>query len=389
MVIDKSAWIKVKLGDFVSHSNESIDPSDGEVSRYVAGEHMDTDAIRIKRWGVVGDGYLGPAFIRRFHPGQVLYGSRRTYLRKLAVADFDGVCANTTLVLETSKPTELLQEFLPFILTTETFHAYSIRESKGSVNPYVNWSDLAKYEFLLPPTPQQAEISKLFWALEAHIASISQLATDFAKTLDSYMNQTVWSSSIERIELRNLTSGVTFLDGDWIESDDMDAEGDIRLLQLSDIGVGVFKDNSLKWINDSVAKRINVNYLKSNDILISRMADPIGRSCLLPALPTKSITVVDVAVLRIEPEFREIQQLVMVLNSKRWTREVLRLSRGTTRTRVTRKDLEKIRIPNIFTKENDHIPKMLSLFAVGENSIVKETQALIKLKFSLLAEILG
>jgi restriction endonuclease S subunit len=168
MDIDKSSWEKVKLGDFVSHSTESIDPNNGEISRYVAGEHMDTDDLLISRWGDIGDGYLGPAFIRRFHPRDVLYGSRRTYLRKLSVADFDGVCSNTTLVLRTSNSLKLVQEILPFLITTEKFHEYSVKESKGSVNPYVNWSDLAKYEFRLPPLEVQTQLSVLFWEFEKH-----------------------------------------------------------------------------------------------------------------------------------------------------------------------------------------------------------------------------
>ncbi len=104
---------------------------------------MDTDDLRIRRWGDIGGDYLGPAFHMRFKPGQVLYGSRRTYLRKVAVADFEGICANTTFVFESKDPTVLLPELLPFIMQTEAFHDHSIKQSKGSVNPYVNFSDLA------------------------------------------------------------------------------------------------------------------------------------------------------------------------------------------------------------------------------------------------------
>jgi type I restriction enzyme S subunit len=98
--LDRTRWTHVRFGDVVKQRNETVDPGTGEVDRYVAGQHMDTDQLRVVRWGTVGDGYLGPAFVRRFRTGQVLYGSRRTYLRKVALADFDGVCANTTLVLE-------------------------------------------------------------------------------------------------------------------------------------------------------------------------------------------------------------------------------------------------------------------------------------------------
>ena len=68
----------VKFGDVVRQVKDKVDPQTAGLERYVAGEHMDTDNLHIRRWGEVGDGYLGPAFHMRFEPGQVLYGSRRT-----------------------------------------------------------------------------------------------------------------------------------------------------------------------------------------------------------------------------------------------------------------------------------------------------------------------
>lgn len=171
--LDKTTWKRVTLGDVVAASKEKIDPASGEVERYIAGEHMDTDDLKIRRWGAVGDGYLGPAFHRRFHPGQVLYGSRRTYLRKVAVAEFGGVTANTTFVVETKDPSILLQEFLPFVMSSEPFHAFAIQESKGSVNPYVNWSDIERYEFGLPPLDKQKRLADLLWAIENHRRTVA------------------------------------------------------------------------------------------------------------------------------------------------------------------------------------------------------------------------
>lgn len=100
----KVGWRQVKFGDVVRQCKEKADPETAGLERYVAGDHMDTDDLRLRRWGEIGSGYLGPAFHMRFKPGQVLYGSRRTYLRKVAVADFDGICANTTFVLEPKNP---------------------------------------------------------------------------------------------------------------------------------------------------------------------------------------------------------------------------------------------------------------------------------------------
>ena len=130
----------MRFGDVVQNVKVDIAPEKSNLERYIAGEHMDTDNLHIRRWGTIGDGYLGPAFHRKFVKRQVLYGSRRTYLRKVAVAKFDGICANTTFVLE-PKSDELLPELLPFIMQTESFAEHSVKQSKGSVNPYINWKD--------------------------------------------------------------------------------------------------------------------------------------------------------------------------------------------------------------------------------------------------------
>lgn len=93
-LFDRKGWKRVRFGDVVKVLKEQVDPAPGEVDRYVAGEHMETENVHIRSWGKVGDGYLGPAFIRRFRKGQVLYGSRRTYLKKVSTTEWDGVTSN-------------------------------------------------------------------------------------------------------------------------------------------------------------------------------------------------------------------------------------------------------------------------------------------------------
>lgn len=181
----KQGWKRVKFGDVVRQVKDKVDPHSSGLKRYVAGEHMDTDDLRIRRWGDVGDGYLGPAFHMHFKPGQVLYGSRRTYLRKVAVADFEGICANTTFVLESADSTKLLPELLPFVMQAEAFHEHSKRESKGSVNPYVNFSDLAWYEFALPPLEEQRRIGLLLQAANETINSTRESAFAARTVLDA------------------------------------------------------------------------------------------------------------------------------------------------------------------------------------------------------------
>ena len=161
---------------------------------------MDTDDLHIRRWGAVGTGYLGPAFHARFRPGHVLYGSRRTYLRKVAVADFEGVTANTTFVIETRDPNVLLPALLPFIMQTEAFHGYSIRKSKGSVNPYVNFSDIAAYELALPPLDEQRRIAVTLRecdrATQALDALVEAMRVTQASVFDSLLANSITKSLV-------------------------------------------------------------------------------------------------------------------------------------------------------------------------------------------------
>lgn len=164
--LDRSDWELVTFGDVAIKQNTAVDRENMDVSRYIAGEHMGSEDLHLRQWGEVGEDYLGPAFTRRFSKGDILYGSRRTYLRKVAVAHFDGVTSNTTFVIKANQSL-ILRELLPFVLLSEGFAQHSIRNSKGSVNPYINWKDIAGYEFLLPPKNQQAKLAELLWAADA------------------------------------------------------------------------------------------------------------------------------------------------------------------------------------------------------------------------------
>lgn len=155
---------KVRFGDVVHEIKQSVNRNNNPYDYYVAGDHMDTADLTIHRKGSFATDEVGPAFVREFKKGQVLYGSRRTYLKKVAVADFDGITANTTFVLETKNNNVFLQSLLPFVMLTDDFTDWSIKHSKGSTNPYVLFSDLADYEFELPDIKKQKELSDILWA---------------------------------------------------------------------------------------------------------------------------------------------------------------------------------------------------------------------------------
>ncbi len=274
-------WKLVKFGDVVRKVSDRVDPESSGIDRYVAGEHMETDELRIRTWGEVGDGYLGPAFQMRFVPGQVLYGSRRTYLRKVAVADFEGICANTTFVLE-SDSSELLPEFLPHVMTTELFHEHSMKQSKGSVNPYINFSDLTWYEFALPPIDEQRRISKVISATDQLVGRLTDVSRD-ARTLASSVFDELTnceSSPVSKLsQVATLKRGYSFKGSDY-----GDASGHPFMTLASVSRFGGYRSSGVKYLkhppkSDCCAERGEI-LIANTDLTPSR--EFIGRPFLVP-----------------------------------------------------------------------------------------------------------
>ena len=131
---------------FSCRKKDSNDPERDGFERYLGLEHLKPSDLKVCSWGDIVD---GTTFTSVFKPGQVLFGKRRAYQRKVAVADFSGVCSGDIYVLE-PKGDELLPEMLPFICQSESFYDYVISMSQGGLSPRVNWKALAKYEFALP-----------------------------------------------------------------------------------------------------------------------------------------------------------------------------------------------------------------------------------------------
>jgi len=146
-------------------------------------------------------------------------------------------------------------------------------------------------------------------------------------------------------KLKDILEGCLFTDGDWIESKDQDPKGEIRLIQLADIGDGNFVDKSSRFINRETALKLKCTFLKKGDVLIARMPDPLGRACVFPLEEAnKYVTAVDVCIIR-PNEKCLASYLKYTLNSTDIRNTIARQKTGTTRERITRKKLGDLQIP--------------------------------------------
>ena len=135
-----------------------------------------------------------------------------------------------------------------------------------------------------------------------------------------------------------------FVDGDWIESKDQDPNGEVRLIQLADIGDGNFKNKSSRFLRLQRANVLNCTFLRQDDILVARMPDPIGRACLFPLKNENLfVTAVDVAIIRLGEKSVIPKYLMYSINNLYIRREIENLQSGTTRKRISRSNLAIIR----------------------------------------------
>jgi len=207
--LDKSIWKRVAFGDVVRNRNETIrDARTAGIDRVIGLEHMDPGELKVGRWGSTDD---GTTFTRRVKPGQTLFGKRRAYQRKVAYADFDAVCSGDIYTFE-AEESQLLPEFLPFLVQSNEFFDHALDTSAGSLSPRTNWRDLATFEFDLPPVDEQQRIAGLLWAIERHRRRLELGVLALRRTLGRTTSRRFASTNTSRRlgELAVTRSGPSF-----------------------------------------------------------------------------------------------------------------------------------------------------------------------------------
>lgn len=231
-------WRTVRFGDVVRNVDvNERSPLESGIDRYVGLDHLDPESLHIKRWGQVAD---GTTFTRKFVAGQVLFGKRRAYQRKAAVAEFEGICSGDILVFEPSNG-ELIPDLLPFIVQSEGFFNHALGTSAGSLSPRTKWKDLADYEFALPPRDEQRRIAEVLWAADktgeqwitAHSVAIAALD----RILTEYFSKTKWKRQKLQDHVRDSAYGPRFSNTLY---SDTGTVGCLRTTDLLDDGTIVY-----------------------------------------------------------------------------------------------------------------------------------------------------
>ena len=152
--------MRVKLGEVAREDRETIRGSKNGIP-VVGLEHLTSGEINLTEWDVDSEN----TFTKAFRKGQLLFGRRRAYLKKAAIAPFDGICSGDITVIE-ALPERLLPSLLPFLIQNDAFFDYAVGKSAGSLSPRAKWEHLRNYEFNLPDIDEQRRLAETLWAFD-------------------------------------------------------------------------------------------------------------------------------------------------------------------------------------------------------------------------------
>ena len=262
---------RVLLGDVaVEHKETCKGSKDGYP--IVGLEHLIPEEITLTAWDEGSEN----TFSKMFRKGNVLFGRRRAYLKKAAVAPFDGICSGDITVIE-AKPDYILPELLPFIIQNDNLFDFAVGKSAGSLSPRVKWEHLKNYEFELPDMEKQKELAELLWAMDNTKKSYQKLiaATDElvksqfmeqfgdpSNNVYGYPVTTLKEVAVGPLSYGSVSSATEF-------------DGITRYVRITDI----MDDGNLGGDIKSATKTDAKYLLHEGDILFARTGATVGKTC--------------------------------------------------------------------------------------------------------------
>ena len=327
----------VKLGDIAIEAKSS-NKGDKTGIRIVGLEHLTPLNVTLLSWSEDTEN----TFTKEFSKGDVLFGRRRAYLKKAAVAPFDGICSGDITVIRAIED-KVDPDLLPFIIQNDFLFDFAVGKSAGSLSPRVKWTHLKEFAIELPSMPEQSKLAETLWSINETKNAYEALINKTDELVKSQFIEMFDRPEYERVKFKKIST--LFADGDWIEIKDQSNDG-IRLVQTGNIGNGYYIDKEAhsRYVSEETFLRLNCTEILPGDILISRLPDPVGRGCILPDGIGKAITAVDCTIVRlmdmVEPEY-----LIGFTQTDLYRSQIESAKTGTTRKRISRKNLEKVLIP--------------------------------------------
>lgn len=341
----KDGWQIVKFGEIARNISERVEPAVTDLEVYVGLEHLDPQSLRITRRGIPAD-VIGQKL--RVRPGQIIFGKRRAYQKKVAVADFDGICSAHAMVLE-EVVGKIIPGLLPFFIQSDMFMDRAVAISEGSLSPTIKWKTLAIQEFPLPPIERQKEILEVMEKLE-------EVDKKTKKTIES-LNVLLENTIVEQF---NHEDGSVFL-SDLCEEKRVLVQPPfdpqkkyVGFEHLEPVNVDI---SSCGDISDVVSAK---SKFEQGNILYGKIRPYLRKAAIAPCAGLCSS---DLIVIEAKDNVSKVV-IASILTSSRFAQIAMNSAKGTKMPRADWNTLLKTKLPDAFKTKSRHLDSVfLSIYA--------------------------
>lgn len=374
-----SAVQNYRFDQMATMINDRVDdPAESGVERYVGLEHLDADSLNIRRWGEITD---VESTKLRFKPGDIIFGKRRVYQRKLAVADFEGICSAHAMVLR-ARPEVALPEFLPFFMQSDRFMERALAISVGSLSPTINWTDLAAQEFTLPPIEEQERVARAAGSIQTARQALDDLALTTRRLQYAVIAEAFGHSETSRtMRLDDVLSGII----DYRGKSPPKSAGGVPLLTARNVRDGFVDPEPREFIPaDRFDGWMTRGLPEPGDVLFTTEA-PLGNVAVVPshafALGQRLV------LLRANREIISSRYLFWLMRSTAVRREILARATGTTAVGIKQSLLRQVVVNVAPRAVQDAICERLDALDVAREAVEGRSDQLRCLAASILREL--
>ncbi|MEZ8280992.1 restriction endonuclease subunit S [Vibrio splendidus] len=353
-------WQMVKFGDIAKHISKRVEPTETDLEVYVGLEHLDPDSLKIKRHGVPSDVVGQKLLVKK---GQIIFGKRRAYQRKVAVTGWDCICSAHAMVLEENTE-NIVPGFLPIFMQSDVFMQRAVSISEGSLSPTIKWKSLANQKFTVieDETDIKARLDKIC-KFDLAISKAEVAMTEAKKLVDVLLEQRIWRSAGEEAllgekrptlqlkEVAKVEPGYAF------KSKDSVPKG-ARWLKIANVGLGEGVWEEKSYLPESFLESHSQFVLKQGDLVMAMTRPVLSGRLKLAKLTDKDVpALLNQRVCRITSngESYTDEQLSILLRSKHVVRNINVCILGTDPPNISSKEIEKLPIPLVNNEERQEV----------------------------------
>ena len=269
---------KYRFDQIAINSTEKKKPVEEDRFTYLGLEHLDSGSLKVTRFGSEV-APIGEKLV--MHKGDVLFGKRRAYQKKVAIAPFDGIFSAHGMVLR-PKEDVIDKDFFPLFISSDYFLDAAIKISVGSLSPTINWRDLKELEFELPDMDTQRKLAEVLWSINDTMEAYKRLISATDELVKSqFMEQFSMSQAESNGWSIVPVSSVVIkpLSGEWGQ-EDTDGTG-VKVLRTTNFTDSGFIDYTEVVRRSIELKKVEAKALRDGDILIEKSGGsdtkPVGR----------------------------------------------------------------------------------------------------------------